>query len=180
MISVSIQTKNGSAAGGRSRPSLWTTSEISGFLGYVMLTLKYAAHLVQRRDQPCPNLDEHQPRDRTAFRLMPMPVAEDDFVPPAIMDGPKKGDRCGRFALSFFDTPQSASRLYRVLAQREDAALRYGDHIGEIDLVKGDGLMSLPSKKGHINLHQSDQARFAHRVKQYYRHDNDSGGDNAS
>lgn len=139
-----------------------------------VMALKYATRLKQCPDQPCPCMRSHERRDTLAFRLMHNPAGEEqDFEPPGVMDEAKRGfnrrAKCGRFALSFFDSVESARRTYKVLAEREDAESRYGSHIGEIDLAKTDGLMSLPSaKSGHVNLHQEAGALFAHRVIRYY------------
>ena len=109
-----------------------------------------------------------------AFRLMHNPAGEErDFEPPGAMDEAKRGfnrrAKCGRFALSFFDSIKSARRTYSILAEREDAESRYGSHIGEIDLIRADGLMSLPNEKsGHVNLYQEAGALFADRVTRYY------------
>lgn len=135
------------------------------------MPLKYEHELKQRPDQPCPRMKDLAPGDRKAFRFMHNPATEGgDFEPPAIVDGGvKKRDRCGRLALSFFDSLRSARERWKSLEEREDAADRYGGHVGEIDLVRSDGLMSNPSPTGHINLHQDRDARFAHRVIRYFR-----------
>ncbi len=134
------------------------------------MSLKYDKLLNQRPDQPCPCTKAFIARARTAFRLMRNPPKNDkDFVPPPMMPGGNLAPRdpCDRLALSFFDTPDAAQRLFNVMHKRlnENTVKRYGDHIGEIDLVVTDGIMSEPDQKGHINLHQETNAEFAHRVK---------------
>ncbi len=134
------------------------------------MTLKYGELLNQRPDQPCPCAKAFVARVRTAFRLMRNPPTNDkDFVPPPMMPGGNLGPRdpCDRLALSFFDTHHAAQRLFNVMHKRlnENTVKRYGDHIGEIDLVATDGIMSEPDQKGHINLHQDINAEFAPRVK---------------
>jgi hypothetical protein len=119
--------------------------------------LKYAAKLQLCRDQPCPCPKRHVPRrvDR-AFRFMRSPATTKDFVPTG---HDKDGANCGELALSFFDDLEAAQRKFAVLDERQDAALRYGDHIGEMQLEETDGVQSVPSKASrHINLHQDDQA----------------------
>lgn len=135
------------------------------------MPLKYEYELKQRPDQPCPRMKDFAPRDRKAFRYMHRPATEEgDFEPPAIVDGGvKTRDKCGRMALSFFESVNAARERWKSLEEREDAEERYGGHIGEIDLVKSDGLMSEPSPTGHINLHQDRDARFAGRVVRYFR-----------
>ena len=134
------------------------------------MSLKYEDLLRQRPDQPCPCTKAFVARGQTAFRLMRNPPTDDrDFVPPPMLPGGRLGPRdpCERLALSFFDTPHAAQRLFEAMHKRfnENTTKRYGDHIGEIDLVAADGLMSAPDQKGHINLHQDMKAEFAHRVK---------------
>lgn len=97
-------------------------------------------------------------------------ATEDDFVPPAIIDEDFAPIvPCKRFALSFFKDVDSAREYFRTkLATREDAAARYGDCIGEIDLLISDGLLSEPDLKGHMDLHQEDGVIFAQRVRGYH------------
>lgn len=133
------------------------------------MALLYAAYLARCPDQPCPCTERCQPRDQKAFRFMHNPASEKDFVPPAMMPGVqvKATDKCGRFALSFFESLERAQRRYRLLAERLDAVSRYGDQIGEIDLTKKDGLMTLPDKHGHMDLYQEENVMFASRVTSY-------------
>lgn len=147
------------------------------------MPLKYDKELKERPDQPCPCTKKVAPRDRKAFRFMHSPATEaSDFEPPAIIDGGiKKRDRCGRLALSFFESVAAARARWKSLAEREDAEDRYGSHIGEIDLVKADGLMSEPNpKSGHIDLYQDADARFAHRVIRYVQTEPEPPPPNAS
>lgn len=132
------------------------------------MALKHLARLNQCPDQPCPNMAHHAPRTTLGFRFMHSPATEDDFVPPAEIDGPRPRDKCGRFALSFFTNIQAARWRYAKLAEREDAASRYGGSIGEITLLPGDGLQSLPGHTGHFDLHQEDGVLFAARVIAYH------------
>jgi hypothetical protein len=136
------------------------------------MPLRYLAYLSACPDQPCPNPGQFSARDVGAFRFMHKVATEADFVPPAIVVGVKPKEKCGGFALSFFDTLANARSKFRSLAKRIDAASRYGDHVGEIDLVAADGLMCVPNAKtGHFDLHQDDAASFAHRVTTYHAAD---------
>lgn len=104
-----------------------------------------------------------------AFRFMANPSTDAaGFVPPAIRDGSTRRERCGRFALSFFSTLADARARYRELAKRVDMASKCGTHIGEIDLLAEDGVMSAPSATGHVDLHQEAGVLFAVRVTAYH------------
>lgn len=132
--------------------------------------LKYDDYLRTRRDQPCPRKDLEPPRRPGSYRFLRQETetSEDDFVPPAIKDGPKDRDKCDRFALSFFTSLDAARSKYAILAQRLDAASRYGSHIGRLDLTASDGLADEPNGSGHFNLHPAEEASFTDRVLEYY------------
>lgn len=99
---------------------------------------------------------------------MHQPATEKDFKPPAYeAGGVKKGDKCSRLALSFFDSVQSAQMRFAVLAERIDMEAKHGAWIGEIDLTKGDGVMALPNAIGHFDLHEEESATFLGRVLRY-------------
>lgn len=91
-------------------------------------------------------------------------------MPPGLLAGQdlRPRDKCGRLALSFFESVDAARKVFEKLDERVDAALQYGGYIGKIDLLPTDGLMSEPSNTGHINLHQEDGVTFATRVVEYY------------
>lgn len=110
------------------------------------------------------------------------PVQEKDFEPPAILQVAHEPnqevrsrmlakEKCGRFALSFFQSSKEAQRFFGHLKQRfnEEAYARWGDHLGEIDLNERDGRISEPDQKGHFNLHQDADAQFATRILTYHR-----------
>jgi hypothetical protein len=135
------------------------------------MALKYVDHL--RRcavHRPCPDAGTFAPRQMgVAFRFMHSPATEaGDFVPPAILDGVKKSDKCGRFALSFFETLDAARRRYAKLAERVDAESKYGGFVGEMSIEEGDGIASLPSSTLHLDLHQNDGVAFVSRVTTYH------------
>ena len=134
------------------------------------MALRYFEYLTNCPDQPCPNQDAFAPRQLVAFRFMHSPATEErDFAPPAIIDGVKRRDRCGRFALSFFETLEAALRRYARLAERVDAGSRYGSHIGEIALAETDGLMSVPDAASrHVDLHPNEGVTFVPRVTKYH------------
>lgn len=71
------------------------------------------------------------------------------------------------FALSFFETLDAARRRYRSLAERVDAPARYGTHVGMIQLLPADGMISEPSKDGHMDLHPENDIGFAGRIAGY-------------
>lgn len=134
-----------------------------------ILGLKYEGFHGRCPDQPCPNCGAFKPRCVVAFRFMHSPAMAGDFDPPALLGGrtPNDNDKCENFALSFFDSVDSARTKYRSLAQRVDAESRYGGHIGKISISESDGLMSEPSRRGHMDLHPEDVASFLARVDAY-------------
>jgi len=97
------------------------------------------------------------------------PASDGNFDPPALwgVSEPRPKEKCDRFALSFFDSVESAQARFRSLAKREDAASRYGDHVGELAIVEEDGLMSDPTASGHMDLHPKEGALFTGRVASY-------------
>lgn len=143
-------------------------SDPSGVRTSRRLALKHRKYLESCKDQPCPDMETFRAGRCSAYRFMSRPATEKDFDPPAILDGPKARDKCGRFALSFFETLEFAQNRFASLADRVDAALRYGDHIGLIDIVETDGVLSSPNKRGHINLHPEEGVLFAHRIRSYH------------
>ena len=133
--------------------------------------LKYSIHLLKCVDQPCPLGAVFAPREiPTVFRFMHHPATDaNDFLPPAIFDGVKARERCGRFALSFFETLDGARRRYAALSERVDAVARYGGYIGEMAIKESDGLASVPSGASrHLDLHPFDGVIFAGRVTAYH------------
>jgi hypothetical protein len=151
------------------------------------MAFKYSQHLAQRA-QPCPNPERFRPRNRIAFRFLRKPATEDDFVPKVIADdeAPQENHLCEHFALSFYSSRELALRRYASLAQRTDAAERYGDQIGMIELRTTDGLMSEPHpRNGHLSLHPEEGVTFAHRVTAYWdaaprAPGDEGGGENAA
>jgi hypothetical protein len=131
------------------------------------MALKYASHLEGCSEKPCPHPSKFVRRSRIGFRFLHNAATGDDFIPPAIKDGPRADEPCDGFALSFFADIDAARAKYKKLAVRVDAASRYGDHIGEIALVEADGLMGAPNTKGHFGLHQEDDAIFHGRIVAY-------------
>lgn len=127
--------------------------------------------------------------DRAACRFMHYPATEKDFDPPAILDMNSitrryragRKETCGRFALSFFKSVEAARTRFQSLSDREDAASRYGDHIGVLGLMRSDGLMSPTNQvTGHIDLHQEANVLFSDRIAEYYEADESSEDGNAS
>jgi hypothetical protein len=92
------------------------------------------------------------------------PATSSCFSPIAVIDQ-SNSTSCDHYSLSFFVSEQAALKRWDILSQREDAALRYGTHLGEVDLVVADGLMSQPHQKsGHFELHEYEGASLASRV----------------
>jgi len=144
---------------------LHDTEKISG------VNLKYAAELRTRPDQPCPCKEKFQQRSATVYRFLRNAATESDFEPKVENITPKS--KCTCYAVSFFDTLESAQRRYSSLAASNDdggatARDRFGDHIGEIVIGPDDGLMNFPHpRSGHVELHPAASALFASRVVVY-------------
>lgn len=139
--------------------------------GFARMALRYAAYLARRPDQPCPCPDTFRPGSRRVFRLLRRPATAEDFIPPALLPSGDRGERarCGRFALSFFTSLSAARAQYRRLAERVDAAARYGDHIGELEIRPDDGLLQVePSRSGHLDLHPDENCDFSSRILRYH------------
>lgn len=135
--------------------------------------LKYRDELKLCSDQPCPNPRSFQRSEKkVCYRFLHGESAhERDFVPfPLTPHGQTTGAHgrpCEHWALSFFDSLEAARKRWHSLAERVDAASRYGTHVGEIELTKDDGLLGPPKPKaGHLSLHEFDSvAALAPRVK---------------
>lgn len=144
---------------------------LGGRKNTVASMLKYAAHLSQCPEEPCPNPGKFTPKSRIGFRWVHKDATDHDFVPTSIQYGAKPGARCETFALSFFVDLESARVAYAALmqrlAKRVDVISRHGDHIAEISLQETDGLMGQPNPKGHFDLHPEDGVTFSHRVANY-------------
>ena len=135
------------------------------------MPLRYAQHHVKCKDQPCPCAKVCAPRDRaTAFRFVHADATDEaDFAPVVVREGSGVRNKCASYALSFFDTLENARKKYAVLAERQDAASRYGDQIAELPLQQADGVATLPSyTTGHFDLHPDDDATFTTRIKKYH------------
>lgn len=135
------------------------------------MDLKYAVELGRRSDQPCPCPKKFQQRAITLFRFVPNEASEENFVPR--FDEISSKSKCSAYAISFFASIEQAQERYSSLADVHDdegmtARDRYGDHIGEILLQPSDGVMDDPhSRTGHVGLHPSVRALFAHRIVKY-------------
>jgi len=113
-------------------------------------------------------MSKFQPRNVTAYRFMNNPEVNDSFLPAALVSPPADGMlTCEHWALSFFDSLNSAQNKFKQLNQRVDAKKKYGDHIGEIELIQADGLASLPNEKGHFSLHEELEAKVTGRIKRF-------------
>ena len=78
---------------------------------------------------------------------------------------------CGSYALSFAASLDLARKRYASLSRRvgsSNAALRYGDHIGLIELTEQDGVQCAPDKHGHFDLHEEEDVSWNGRVLQYW------------
>ena len=129
------------------------------------MALKYQSNLETRPDQPCPCRDSFAPREMVAFRFLKNnPANASDFVPPAAMN-PSQRDTCGSYALSFFDTEENAFKRFKKLNKKVDARAKYGEFVGKLKLSESDGLLSAPSRDGHLDLHQHENVDFASRVE---------------
>jgi hypothetical protein len=135
------------------------------------MDLKYAAALRIRPDQPCPCRERFKPRTAKLFRFLRKQATEANFLPKFDEITPKH--KCSAYALSFFASLEQAQVRYTSLADANDddgatARKRYGDHIGQLDLLPTDGLMDEPHRKtGHVGLHPAVDALFANRVTVY-------------
>ena len=132
------------------------------------MPLKYQAQLALCTKQPCPCPTKFQARPTTAFRFMNRAATPMNFRPIAVIDGRTGPAPCEHYSLSFFRSVREAQQKYALLAQREDAASRYGDVIGRVDVLAVDGVISMPNSKGHMDLHENEGVEFAPRVTEYH------------
>lgn len=133
------------------------------------MSFKYQTQLPQNLNKPCPNLSLARPMDIKAFRIMNNPASDSNFIPGAIAG--HQSTSCNGFALSFFISLQAAKKQYESLVERlgiEGTVQRYGDQIGEIDIVQADGVVSGPTQKGHIDLHEYINVGFASRTISFH------------
>lgn len=132
---------------------------------------KYQAHLMRCPDQPCPDSGYRLAR-RSAYRFLHNAArVPDDFKPPALTANPPAKPTCGSYALSFVASLDLARKRYASLSKRiggTHAALRYGDHIGRIELTEQDGAQCAPDKHGHFDLHEEESVNWNGRVLQYW------------
>jgi hypothetical protein len=126
--------------------------------------LKYLEKL-EKCAQPCPNPRRFEARSIVAFRFMRSPERAEDFLPVSELPdyNPARGS-CEHHSLSFFDTLANAKKKWELLNERQDAASRYGTHVGEVALTKNDGLSCSPGKSGHFDLHEFVGVSFVGRV----------------
>lgn len=137
-----------------------------------MMALKYEAELKRTPDQPCPCPRRFKQRQLVAFRFMRNEASHADFLPVAKLDGVKPKDKCSKFALSFFVTLEQAAARYDDLVNRiGDLALarvRYGDHVGRIEIHESDGVCCDPNSSGHFDLHEAADVNWSGRVDEYF------------
>ena len=118
---------------------------------------KYCRGCAAFEDCPPPHC---QPRSGEWFRIVFADNDAKSFLPPYQMNPQRAlepGESCDYWALTFFDTPQSACRKYSYLAKvlKDRMKLFFGDYIAKVQVSEQDGVASLPSKRsGHINLHE--------------------------
>lgn len=131
---------------------------------------KYRTDLERCSDKPCPS-DDYRPGQRAGYRYLHNPArVPANFKPPAYMPNPPPAPTCGSYALSFAISLDVARKRYKGLLKRfkENTALRYGDHIGLIDLTEADGAHCSPDKHGHFDLHEEDDIDWTGRVRNYW------------
>ena len=92
----------------------------------------------------------------------------ENFVPVGVLPGARTPAECCHFALSFFATVDQARTKFEALAGRVDAKSRYGTHVGKVNIESGDGVLSEPSKSGHLDLHENEGIEFVARVEEYF------------
>ena len=125
---------------------------------------KYVNYHPTCPDQPCLAIGKFTQRNFSAFRFTHNPPIERDFLPPAIIDGPKASDACGRFALSFFDTVLAAQTKFHKLNKKFNAVEKYGGYISQFDITGTDGEASQAcTRTGHIDLHEYTACDFSNR-----------------
>jgi hypothetical protein len=131
------------------------------------MPLKYQNELIKIHSANCPNSAKFIPRDQKGFRFVNHTATSVDFLPVAKKQGPATD--CSHWALSFFTTLSDAKKKYSTLKGKPNYQKRYGTHIGEIDVVKQDGVSSLPSSgSGHFDLHEEHSTSFVGRVNVYH------------
>jgi hypothetical protein len=100
------------------------------------------------------------PKHLTAYRFVYSPdPANESFLPqgkkkPARMFEGDNETRCSLMALSIFTTTLKAKRKYKTLARKYDARALLGTHIAAVAIDPTHGLVSPPSKSGHMDLHE--------------------------
>ncbi len=135
------------------------------------MPFKYHIDLERCPDKPCPD-GKYKPRTREAYRYLHNPArVPNNFNPPAYMPNPPHDPTCGSYALSFAHTLEAARKRYQGLVKRmgsANAALRYGDHIGLLELTPDDGAQCDPDKTGHFDLHEHNAVTWTERVLNYW------------
>lgn len=128
------------------------------------MNLKYAAQLKECTDQPCPS-SRFQPRNFIGFRILKSTPDSNDFLPPAIKRGMGSRVDSSNYALSFFDNiPNARTHYHKLKDKGMDVASLFGDSICEIKVESTDGLSCPPSKKGHIDIHEEQNATLLGKI----------------
>ncbi|MBY0315653.1 MAG: hypothetical protein K2Q26_09045 [Bdellovibrionales bacterium] len=132
------------------------------------MNLKYLVNH-QTIKPPCPCSKKFLPLNETmlAFRFVFKQATTSDFLP-SYVKNQNPGKSCEGYALSFFNTRKSAEAKFASLRARVDALSIYGNHIAELDLGDGDGLVCKPNVQGHFDLHEYVGAMFHNRIKAYH------------
>jgi len=131
------------------------------------MPLMYQEDLQRLRDQPCPCQTRFTPRTLEAYRFMNQAATARDFNPPAIKDGRKPTDKCTNFAVSFFETLESARRRYRQLSKTYDVVAKFGTSIGKVHILPTDGVCE-DFRNHHMDLHPYVGTIFHTRVTEYH------------
>lgn len=133
------------------------------------MKFKYQEYIAQLSIQ-CPPSD-YEPKEMQAFRFVfeaNQELAKNNFLPILMINPRRKlspdtpAARCQGYALSLFDTKQNAEKRYSQLREiNRNITKTLGTHLAEGFIDKTDGLVSQIDSKGHLSLHEFENADLA-------------------
>lgn len=125
------------------------------------MSLKYADQVSSIPDCPA---SHYGGRDARAYRFVFHERMGESFLPP-LAKSPQRAlkmntiERCGGWALSFFNSEEAAVAFYAKLQKVNPKVHKtIGDSVAGGQLFAADGLADLPDDRGHFDLHESSSA----------------------